>query len=148
MLRLVCKELHIPIPPRGFWRNSPKLRVTVQQPEVPKVRVAGGGTVKEEVSGNIPKVSALLLSRYSSEELYRKAWQQPLQELAQELGLSSRDAIANKCRQLHIPIPGHFYWHRTARLGEKDWPPLPEAKAFGFVKIARKWKGAVKATKP
>jgi hypothetical protein len=146
-LSQVCKELHIPIPPRGFWRRSPELRMDVQQPELPKVQVVGGGTVKGEVSGDIPKVSALLLSRYNREELYRKAWQQPLQELAQEFGFSSRDVIAKKCRQLHIPIPGHFYWHRTARLDKKDWSPLPEVEAFGFVKIAKTWKPAAKASK-
>ncbi len=143
----VCKQLHIPIPPRGYWMQSPMNRAAVQQPALPVVRVVGGGTVKGEVSGEIPKVSALLLSRYDREELYRKAWQKPLMELAQELGMT-RDAIAMKCRQLYIPIPGHFYWQRTARLDEKDWPPLPAVESFGFVKIAKKWKRAVKATKP
>jgi hypothetical protein len=117
--------------------KSPMNRAAVQKPELPEVRVAGGGIVKGEVTGKIPKVSALLLSCYNREELYRKAWQQSLQELAQEYGLT-RDEIAKKCRQLYIPIPGNFYWQRTARLDEKDWPPLPAVESFGFVKIAKK----------
>ena len=135
----VCRELHIPIPPRGFWMRKPEDRATEPRPSLPEVQVVGGGAIKGEVPGSVLKVSALLLSRYDREELYRKAWQKPMGELAKEYGVS-KDIIGLHCRQLHIPIPGALYWQREARLEEKDWPPLPQVVAVGFTNNTRRKK--------
>jgi hypothetical protein len=124
----VCRELHIPIPPHGFWMKKPEDRPAVPRPPLPEVQVAGGGTIKGEVPGDALKVSALLLSRYDREELYRRAWQKPMRELAKEYGVA-KDVIGLHCRQLHIPIPGARYWQRrpgwrrrTGRLCRRLWP--------------------------
>jgi hypothetical protein len=111
--------------------RRPEDRATEPRPLLPEVQVVGGGAIKGVVPGKVLKVSALLLSRYDREELYRKVWQKPMGELAEEYGVS-KDIIGLHCRQLHIPIPGALYWQRESRLGEKDWPPLPPVVAVGF----------------
>jgi len=135
----VCRELYIPLPPHGFWKMRSEARAAVPRPLLPEVRVGGGGVIKSEISDKPLTVSALLFSRYDREELYRKAWQKPLQELAKEYGVS-RDLIAFHCRQLYIPIPGALYWQREARLEEKDWPPLPPVVAVGFTNNTKRKK--------
>lgn len=70
-LSRICKELHIPIPPSGFWLMSPGHRGAVSRPLLPEVQVVGGGAIKGGIPSRVLKVSALLFSRYDREELYR-----------------------------------------------------------------------------
>jgi hypothetical protein len=75
----------------------------------------------------IPKeriVSRELSSRYNREALYEKAWQQPMQKLAKEFGISDV-GLAKACKKLFVPVPGRGYWAKKAagqKMGAK--PPL------------------------
>ena len=64
------------------------------------------------------------MQQYDREELYRKAWEQPLLKVAEEYGVSSV-ALGKTCRKLSVPVPGRGHWAKLAhgRAGVKK-PPL------------------------
>jgi hypothetical protein len=66
-----------------------------------------------------------MLQEYDREELYRKAWEQPLLKVAMEYGVSAV-ALGNTCRKLSVPLPDRGNWAKLAhgREGVKK-PPLP-----------------------
>jgi hypothetical protein len=63
--------------------------------------------------------------RYERAEWYKKVWEQPIQEIASEFGVSDV-AIAKVCRKWRIPTPGIGYWAKK-RAGKpvQQAPPLP-----------------------
>lgn len=72
-----------------------------------------------------PQISRHLLARYDREQLYRQVWDQPMQKLAKEYGVSDV-ALSNTCRKLLVPVPGRGFWAKKAAgvpLVRK--PPLP-----------------------
>lgn len=64
------------------------------------------------------------MQQYDREELYRKAWEQPLLKVAEEYGVSSV-ALGKTCRKLSVPVPGRGHWAKLAygHAGVKK-PPL------------------------
>jgi hypothetical protein len=68
---------------------------------------------KRKIQAQIPTVSRELLSRYNREELYEKAWSQPMQKLAKGYGVSDV-GLAKVCKKLYIPVPGRGYWAKKA----------------------------------
>jgi hypothetical protein len=105
--------------------------------EFSSVPIAVKKTSKRDAPEGVPKVSALLLSRYNRKELYRMVWQKPVRKLALELKIC-RETLSFICKRLQIPMPGKHYWKRNARLEEKDWPPLPEIQVVGYVKVQKR----------
>ena len=67
-----------------------------------------------------------MLEQYDREELYRKAWEQPLLKVAEDYGVSSV-ALGKTCRKLSVPVPGRGFWAKLAHghQGVKK-PPLPK----------------------
>lgn len=61
------------------------------------------------------------------QELYELAWSKPMNELARDFGISDV-ALAKRCRNLHIPVPGRGYWARVAAGQAPPRPDLPERK--------------------
>lgn len=64
----------------------------------------------------------LILTR---QELYELAWSKPMSDLARDFGISDV-ALAKRCRNLHIPVPGRGYWARVAAGQTPRRPVLPE----------------------
>lgn len=62
----------------------------------------------------------------SRESLYDKVWQQPMTELAKELGVSS-SYLARVCTRLNVPRPERGYWAKLASGKAVYRPALPEA---------------------
>ena len=60
-------------------------------------------------------------------ELYELAWSKPMTELARDFGISDV-ALAKRCRNLRVPVPGRGYWARVAAGQTPDRPVLPEHK--------------------
>jgi hypothetical protein len=82
-------------------------------------------------------VSPRLFYRYDREELYRKVWEMPLDQVAKQYGLSF-DTFRKTCERLWIPIPRRAHWTKKAA-NEPVAPPPP----LPAVKVARpKKKGA------
>ncbi len=60
-----------------------------------------------------PRISRQLLARYDREQLYRQVWEQPMQKLAKEYGISDV-ALSKTCRKLLVPVPGRGFWAKKA----------------------------------
>ncbi len=60
-----------------------------------------------------PRISRQLLARYDREQLYRQVWEQPIQKLAKEYGISDV-ALSKTCRKLLVPVPGRGFWAKKA----------------------------------
>ncbi len=65
------------------------------------------------------------MEQYDREELYLKAWEQPLLKVAEDYGVSAV-ALGKTCRKLSVPVPGRGHWAKLAHgyAGVKK-PPLP-----------------------
>ena len=61
---------------------------------------------------------------YSRSELYDQLWQQPIKQLALELGLSDV-ALAKNCKALGFPLPPRGYWAQLRAGGKPRRPELP-----------------------
>lgn len=61
----------------------------------------------------------------SREDLYELVWSKPMTELAQDFGLSDV-ALAKRCRELAVPIPGRGYWARVSAGQTPRQPSLPK----------------------
>lgn len=72
-----------------------------------------------------PRISRQLLARYDREQLYRQVWEQPMQKLAKEYGISDV-ALAKTCRKLLVPVPGRGFWaKKDAGVPLPKRPKLP-----------------------
>jgi hypothetical protein len=60
-------------------------------------------------------------------ELYDRVWEEPVDTLAKEYGLSNV-GLGKACRRHDIPVPPRGYWARKAAGQEPRRPPLPPAK--------------------
>ena len=61
---------------------------------------------------------------FSRLDLYRLVWSEPLRRLSTTLGVSDV-AIAKRCREAGIPLPGLGYWAKKEAGKKVDQPPLP-----------------------
>lgn len=72
-----------------------------------------------------PRISRQLLARYDREQLYRQVWEQPMQKLAKEYGVSDV-ALSKTCRKLLVPVPGRGFWaKKDAGVSLPKRPRLP-----------------------
>ena len=60
-------------------------------------------------------------------ELYERVWEEPVDTLAREYGLSNV-GLGKACRRHDIPVPPRGYWARKAAGQKPRRPPLPPAK--------------------
>ena len=60
-------------------------------------------------------------------ELYDRVWEEPVDTLAKEYGLSSV-GLGKACRRHDIPVPPRGYWARKAAGQKLRRPPLPAAR--------------------
>jgi len=67
-----------------------------------------------------PPISRQLLARYDREQLYRQVWEQPMQKLAKEYGISDV-ALSKTCRKLRVPVPVRGFWAK-----KEAGVPLPK----------------------
>jgi hypothetical protein len=75
----------------------------------------------------------------SREELFKKVWERPAQEVAAELGVSGV-ALGKTCRRMGVPVPGRGYWARRAAGENLRTPSLPEPRAGDRrMYSARRW---------
>lgn len=65
---------------------------------------------------------ALTLSR---EDLYELVWSKPMQQLAEDFGVSDV-ALAKRFKRLRIPVPGRGYWARVEAGQMPHRPKLPQ----------------------
>lgn len=71
------------------------------------------------------RISRQLLARYDREQLYRQVWEQPMQKLAKEYGISDV-ALSKTCRKLLVPVPGRGFWaKKDAGVPLPKRPKLP-----------------------
>jgi hypothetical protein len=101
---------------QSWWLARLKLKDIVANPS---------GVKRNPAKVTMKNVSRELLFRYNREDLYEKAWSQPIQRLAKEFGISDV-GLAKVCRKLAIPIPGRGYWAKKA-VG-KPTPKRPPLK--------------------
>ena len=65
------------------------------------------------------------VARYDRDELYEKVWAQPIQQLAEEYGVSNV-TLAKACKRRRVPVPGRGYWaKKAAGKPVPIRPPLP-----------------------
>jgi hypothetical protein len=77
----------------------------------------------------VPKYIA---ARYNREELYDKAWKQPMTQLAKEHGISDVGMAKVFCK-LYIPVPGRGYWAKKAASGKiTPRKALPSIQSYEF----------------
>src|SRR4029450_9465165 len=69
-----------------------------------------------------PPMGDIILTR---RELYDRAWNTPIEKLAQELGLSGR-GLGKLCARYGIPVPPRGYWSKKAAGKRVRQPALPE----------------------
>jgi hypothetical protein len=89
---------------QSWWLARLKLKDIVANPS---------GVKRKPAKITMANVSRELLTRYNREELYEKAWCRPIQQLANEYGISDV-GLAKVCRKLAVPIPGRGYWAKKA----------------------------------
>ena len=89
---------------KSWWISRLKLTQIMENPT---------GVKRKPAKLTIANVSRELLSRYDREELYEKAWSQPLHQLAKEYGISDV-GLAKVCRKLAVPVPGRGYWAKKS----------------------------------
>ena len=75
-------------------------------------------------------VSPGLFYRYDREEIYKKVWEMPLDQVAKEYGLTF-DTFRKTCERLWIPIPRRAYFAmKAANKPVAPAPPLPEVQVL------------------
>jgi hypothetical protein len=148
----ICRLLHIPKPPRGFWSKKAFGKPTGPIPPllplgadlsagtapVGKPTAAVAAPVNEvdsaaECDGkettNDPTVLLVpggLMLLYNREQLYEDVWSFPMSSLAKKYGVSDR-ALAKACRKLHVPVPSMGHWNKIAAHKPGDHKqPLPK----------------------
>ena len=139
-LSSACIRLFIPTPPRGYWCRREETRKSVPRPPLPDLpdSVVSQAKPVQRPSGP-PTVSALLMSRYDREKLYDDVWTKPLIHLAREYGIH-HTALGQRCKNLHIPIPGVDYWQRKAKNQPvPERPPLTPIIVTGFTSNECDW---------
>ena len=68
-----------------------------------------------------------MLEHFTREELFSLVWEQPVRQLAEELGVSDV-AISKRCKLLQVPIPPRGYWAKTTGgMGVKSPNSAPTA---------------------
>lgn len=83
----------------SWWLTRLKLRDVAEGPR---------GKSKRRPASS-PQISRQLFARYDREQLYRQVWEQPMQKLAKEYGVSDV-ALSKTCRKLRVPVPGRGFW--------------------------------------
>ncbi|RXH56688.1 ankyrin repeat domain-containing protein [Granulicella sibirica] len=81
---------------------------------------AGPPTKGQGGTASSPRISRRLLAHYDREQLYRQVWEQPMQKLAKEYGVSDV-ALSKTCRKLRVPVPGRGFWAK-----KQAGVPLPK----------------------
>lgn len=81
---------------------------------------AGPPTKSKGSTASTPRISRQLSARYDREQLYRQVWEQPMQKLAKEYGVSDV-ALSKTCRKLLVPVPGRGFWAK-----KEAGVPLPK----------------------
>ena len=94
----------------SWWLTRLKLR---------DFAVGAPGKGKERPASS-PRISRQLMARYDREQLYRQVWEQPMQKLAKEYGISDV-ALSKTCRKLLVPVPGRGFWAK-----KEAGVPLPK----------------------
>ncbi len=109
---LFSKRMQEHMAQKQWWMSHIKLRHLLQ----PKV------SLRKRQARIVPKYFGV---RYNREELYDKAWERPMIQLAREQGISDV-GLAKIFRKLYIPVPGRGYWAKRAAGGKGGpRPPLP-----------------------
>jgi hypothetical protein len=79
-------------------------------------------------------------------QLYQLVWQQPVSQLAKQLGVSPA-TLTNGCRRVQIPLPERGYWQKRAAGHSLAQPPLAEGPGMHFEISFRLKPAAVSVTK-
>jgi hypothetical protein len=69
-----------------------------------------------------------MTQRLTRTQLFELVWAHPISSLAAQLHLSDV-AIAKRCRQLEIPLPGRGHWAKVQAGLDVSRPPLPQLEA-------------------
>jgi len=148
----ICRLLHIPKPPRGFWSKKAFGKPTGPVPPLLPLGAAlsaGAAPVGKPTAAVAPPVNEVdsaaeydgkettnnptvllvpdgLMLRYNREQLYEDVWSFPMSSLANKYEVSDR-ALAKACRKLHVPVPTMGHWNKIAAHKPGDHkPPLPK----------------------
>ena len=72
------------------------------------------------------------MARFTREQLYRLAWERPMQQLAETLDMSDV-GLAKICRGANVPLPPRGYWAKLRAGKFVDAPPALPPRDFGFM---------------
>ncbi len=120
--------------------RSPKHRgVKLRKGTSPRRKADTEGGVRPPAIDSAPqllRVSPRLFSKYNREEVYEKVWKAPIQEVAEDYGVTDF-TLRKTCERLWIPVPNRGYWARKAA-GQPvvSPPPLPQVAVSRKVKKA------------
>jgi hypothetical protein len=64
----------------------------------------------------------------SRRELYDSVWSKPLEDLAEEFGIS-QSALIKRCGEVNVPTPPNGYWAASAEERARQRQPFPVGRS-------------------
>jgi hypothetical protein len=121
----------------GFFPPSSdeQWRYDRQRPTRAREVLAKFGVVLPKVAKPLPPKIAVGLRRQAGREvrldrktLFEQVWNEPVEKVAKEWGLSGR-GLAKVCQRARIPVPPRGYWAKIQHGMQVRRPPLPELRS-------------------